>query len=125
MREDLIYDICAMPLPPAALLLRTLMLGLRLYMELALAVEEVHEGEANEEVSRPVERPQCELVEELQDKRGFLVVMNLEVIQAVHEDSAEGDQCFHKSQEHSPDYDELQVLRRLKFRSVSPILLIV
>jgi hypothetical protein len=54
MREDLIYDICAMPLSPAALLLRTLMIALRLYMELALAVEEVHEGEADEEVGRPV-----------------------------------------------------------------------
>jgi len=57
MCKDLIYDIGAMPIPPGALLLRTLVLPLRLCMELALAVEEVHEGEADEEVGRPVERP--------------------------------------------------------------------
>jgi len=54
-----------------------------------------------------------------------VVLMTLEVVQPVNEDGTEGDQGFHKGQEHGPHYDELQVLRGLKCRRVSPILLIV
>ena len=79
----------------AAVLLRTLVLKLRLRMELALAVEEVHEWEADEKVGRPVKCPQCELVEELQHLGGFVVLMTLEVVQPVYEDGTRGDQGFH------------------------------
>ena len=54
MCEDLIYSFGIMADPPAAVLIRNLVLALRLRMELALDIEEVHEGEADEEVGRPV-----------------------------------------------------------------------
>ena len=52
-----------------------------------------------------------------------MVIITLEMVQPVHEDGTHGDEGFHEGQENGPHYDELQVLRGFKLRSVSPILL--
>ena len=93
MREDLTLalDKRIIRCPPSAVMLITLVLALRLFMHLALAIEEVYKGEADEEVGRPVKCPKCKYVQELQDKGWNLLLMNLEVVHPVDKECTDRD----------------------------------